>query len=149
MEPATTVRTSVPPQLSKAALRRRAQRRDRQILAEIKRLQMSSARIIPRTSFARIVYEVLEAEGDYHIRSEAISALQVACEDHVTRVFGDANNIAMYAGRETVSDRDFAFVSPCAPCAVAQPLPLVNDDEEMDDDAGDSEHLPSVPVPFE
>tara|TARA_Y100000356_G_scaffold133662_1_gene141163 strand:+ start:344 stop:757 length:414 start_codon:yes stop_codon:yes gene_type:complete len=132
---------SAPPQLSKAALRRRAQRRNKQILAEIKKLQASSARIIPRTSFARIVSEVLEGEGEYHIRSDAITALQVAAEDHVTRVFGEANNIAMYAGRETVSDRDFAFVSPCAPCAVASSFELEDDDADEED----SEHLPSVP----
>lgn len=112
MSEASDASISVPPRLTKAALKRRAARRDKKLNAEIRHLQQAEGNIIPFTSFSRIVHEELRNFGDYSIRSDAVAALQTAAEDHITDMFTEANNVALYSGRETVSGRDFRFVAP-------------------------------------
>jgi len=95
--------------LSAAALHRRYQRNIRK---DIEAMQRSTRCFIPFTSFSRVVHEILAESGEYCIRSDAVHALQTAAEDHVTTMFQDANKLAQYNGRETVSGDDLRFIVP-------------------------------------
>jgi len=112
MEQEPDAPTSVPRKPSPAALKRRHERYLKNINKEIEQLQNSAKPIIPYTSFSRVVHEELNKHGDYSIRAEAVRALQEAAEGRVTEMFQDANNLARYNGRETVSGRDMQFISP-------------------------------------
>jgi len=117
-EPAPTP-TSAPRKMSSSALQRR---HERNVQKDIQRMQASGKPVIPYTSFSRVVHEVLEDLGEYCIRADAVLALQTATEEHLTDMFVDANNLALYSGRETVSSRDLKFTLPSAPPAIeAQP----------------------------
>lgn len=120
MEDATPAPISAPPRLTKAQLKRRHERRTKKVEREIAHLQRSGSLIMPHTSFTRVVHEELQKLGDFSIRSDAITALQTAAEDHVTEIFAEANQMALYNGRETVSSRDLMFVAPHAVAAVAE-----------------------------
>lgn len=104
--------TSVPYNFMKSTHKRSLKRRNRKIKQEIISLQKSGDTIIPHASFSRVVHEALEQHGEYSIRSEAMRALQCAAEEHVTEMFQNANNIARFTGRETVSRKDLIFVAP-------------------------------------
>ena len=127
VEPATPI--SAPRKLSAADLRRRHDRYNRNIQKEIVALQTSSKPIIPYTSFSRVVHEELDKLGEYSIRSEAVRALQEAAEGRVTEMFQDANSLARYSGRETVSGQDMQFICPRGPPAAdnSEPPLLVQD----------------------
>ena len=109
--PTTSTSASVSKR-SIAARQRRHDKHNRNVQREINKLQRSEDNIIPKTSFARIVHEVLDSHGDYSIRGEAMRALQCATEACVTDMFQEANNVALYSGRETVTDRDIQFTGP-------------------------------------
>lgn len=127
VEPATPI--SAPRKLSAAAIRRRHDRYNRNIQREIDALQKSSTPIIPYTSFSRVVHEELDKHGEYSIRGEAVRALQEAAEGRVTEMFQEANNLARYSGRETVSGKDMMFICPPGPPAAdsTEPPLIVQD----------------------
>jgi histone H3/H4 len=108
--------------LSAAAQHRRYQRNIRK---DIEAMQRSTRCFIPYTSFSRVVHEILADEGEYCIRSDAVHALQTAAEDHLTTMFSDANKLARYSGRETVSGDDLRFIVPpdVWPTAEADAIP--------------------------
>jgi histone H3/H4 len=108
--------------LSTAAMQRKHQRN---IARDIEKMQRSTDPFIPLTSFSRLVHEIVAEQGDYCVRSDAVRALQSAAEDHVTTVFANANRIAQYTGRETVSCSDLQFVTP----AQTGELPFDGDEE--------------------
>ena len=104
--------------LSKRALAARVRKHDkhnRSVQREITQLQRSPDMIIPNTSFSRVVHEILGQHGDYSIRAEAVKALQCASEDCITEMFSQANDIAVYSGRETVTETDIQFTQPRRP----------------------------------
>ena len=101
--------TSAPRKLSAAATYRKHRKK---IAKSIDAQQRSPNPVIPYTSFSRIVHELVAESGEYCVRSEAIRALQEAAEDRMTDMFHDANALAGYNGRETVSRADLEFVTP-------------------------------------
>jgi len=107
--------TSAPRKMSAAALQRR---HERNIRKDIEQMQRTANAIIPFTSFSRVVHEILADQGDFCIRADAVQALQAATEDRLTDMFSAANNLALYNGRETVSDRDLKFTRPSRECVV-------------------------------
>ena len=125
--------TSAPPSKRSAAARqRRHDKHNRNVQREINQLQRSPDNIIPMTSFSRIIREMLDAQGDYSIRADAMRALQYAAEDHVTDMFQDANNLALYSGRETVTDKDLQCIGPTTPPmeeTACSALPLIAPDQ--------------------
>ena len=83
------------------------------MLREIARQQGRTSSILPYTSFNRIVHEVVQdvaTEGDFYVRQDAVRALQVAAEEHITDLFREGNRVANYGGRETVNVNDLRFV---------------------------------------
>ncbi len=104
------VPTSAPrKKLSAAAQHRKHQRN---IARDITKMQACTKPFIPLTSFSRLVHEIVGEQGEYCVRSDAVRALQVAAEDHLTTMFSNANKLAHYTGRETVSSEDLRFVTP-------------------------------------
>jgi len=120
MDSSTMESTSANRKLSSAAMHRRYQRNIRKDIAA---MQSSTKPFIPYTSFSRVVHEILAESGDYCIRSDAVMALQTAAEDHLTGIFSDANNLAHYSGRETVSGDDLRFIVPPDEWNSAAPIP--------------------------
>ena len=82
---------------------------DKQIRAQ----QNSTAPIVPWTAFCRLANEVLGDVTDnagFNIRSEAVRALQCSSEDMLVHMFREADRLATYTGRETVSESDILFM---------------------------------------
>lgn len=62
---------------------------------EIAKYQESEKLLIPKVPFARLVREILQGFcGEYRITWIAVEALQEASEDHIVRLFIDANLVA-------------------------------------------------------
>lgn len=81
---------------------------------EIRAQQNSTVPVIPWTAFSRLSNEVLQEvtnREDFTLRSESVRALQCVTEDYMVALFGDAQRLAQYTGRETVSDQDMRFCS--------------------------------------
>lgn len=80
------------------------------ILKEIERYRNSTALILPRTTFQRIVLELLATEKqDYRIHCEAISAIREAAEAYLVGLFEDTNLCAVHAKRATITPRDISL----------------------------------------
>jgi len=120
--------TSVPRKLSSAATYRRHQRK---IAKDIEHQQKSADPIIPYTSFSRIVHEIVADCGQYCVRSEAIRALQEAAESRMTDMFVDANKLAGYNGRETVSRADLEYVTPAAEWSAVDDVAMAAESEHQ------------------
>ena len=79
-------------------------------LREIRKYQKSTALLIPKLPFSRLVREIVE---DYktNLRFESIAmlALQEASEAYLTSFFETANLCAIHANRQTVTVKDMAL----------------------------------------
>ncbi|CCE88689.1 Piso0_001466 [Millerozyma farinosa CBS 7064] len=79
-------------------------------LREIRRYQRSSELLIRKLPFARLVKEVAEnyIGADYGIRwqSNAVLALQEACEAFLVHLLEDTNLCAIHAKRVTIMQKD-------------------------------------------
>ena len=80
--------------------------RQRKLVKQINTLASSGNNVVPKQPFNRLVHEVLQGQGEYSIRGEAVEALQCASEDFITEVFAKANNVSHYASRDTVTQHD-------------------------------------------
>jgi len=76
-------------------------------LREIRKYQKSTARIIPKAAFCRLVKEVgQDYRTDLRWHSDAITALQEAAEMFLVQNFENANLIAIFAKRITITPKD-------------------------------------------
>ena len=78
-------------------------------LREIKRYQKSTALLIPKTSFQRVVKEIIQdrlGHGHLRIQSAALGALQEAAEAYLVRVLDDTNLCAVHCNRITIKPKD-------------------------------------------
>lgn len=98
--PTSTSRTTV----------KRRYRPGTKALREIRQYQKSSELLIRKLPFARLVKEVAEAYigADYGIRwqSNAVLALQEACEAYLVHLLEDTNLCAIHAKRVTIMKKD-------------------------------------------
>ena len=88
-------------------------RHQRNIAKDIQRQQSRSSLILPRTSFSRLVHEIVSQmdDGDYYVRQDAVKALQSVSEDYISDLFKETNRLAAYNGRETITASDMQFVN--------------------------------------
>ena len=109
-------------------------RHQRNIAKDIQRQQARASPILPRTSFSRLVHEIVGeiGDGDYYVRQDAVKALQSVSEDYISDIFRETNRLATYSGRETITAGDMRFVCHSA--------------DEPDPSEAEPEHLPSEPV---
>jgi len=77
-------------------------------LKEIRKYQKSTALLLPKAPFHRLVKEIVSdmMKGPYRWQAVAMLALQHAAEDHLVSVFQDANLCAIHANRQTIKPRD-------------------------------------------
>ena len=78
-------------------------------LREIKRYQRSTDLLIPKTSFQRLVREIILGPfGNKHLRiqSAALGALQESAEAYLVRVLEDTNLCANHCNRVTIKPKD-------------------------------------------
>ena len=76
-------------------------------LREIKHQQASTATVIPKLPFQRLVKEILQQfRSDFRAQSAAIGALQAASEEYLVSLMEDANLCAVHTKRITVMCKD-------------------------------------------
>jgi len=61
---------------------------------------------IPKETFAQAVREIANELGDFRFALDALVVMQLVVEDYIIRLFDLANNLAIHAGRKTVSKKD-------------------------------------------
>ena len=80
-------------------------------LCEIRHYQKSSALLIRKLSFQRLVREIAQDfKTDLHFQGAAILCLQEAAEAYLVRLFKDTNLCAIHAKRVTIIPRDIQLV---------------------------------------
>ena len=76
-------------------------------LREIRKFQKSTALLIRKLPFQRLVREIVQRFGnDLRIQSSALAALQYALEAYLTELFADINLCAIHAKRITIMVKD-------------------------------------------
>ena len=76
-------------------------------LREIRRYQKTTALLLRKQPFQRLVREVAaDFKSDLRFQATAVAALQEACEAHMVGLFEDTNLCAVHAKRVTIMPRD-------------------------------------------
>ncbi len=80
------------------------------VLSEIRHYQKSTALLIRKLPFGRLVRKIIQGIGaELRVTSDALESLQEAAEAYLVRVFEDSNLCAIHAKRVTVMPKDFAL----------------------------------------
>ncbi|VDM63721.1 unnamed protein product [Angiostrongylus costaricensis] len=86
-------------------------------LREIRHLQRTTAMLIPRRPFQRVIREVAKEvclkrgmKEEYRWQANALLALQEATEVYLTCLFEDTNLAAIHAHRITIMPKDMQLV---------------------------------------
>ena len=82
---------------------------EHKITTEIKELQRTVNSLIPPTSFAKCVKEMIHERSHnkiVRIEKQVHSSLQSAAENYLVKIFQEANLMANHAKRSTVNERD-------------------------------------------
>ncbi|GAA5907468.1 hypothetical protein JCM8208_001386 [Rhodotorula glutinis] len=76
-------------------------------LRQIRTYQISTALLMGKAPFIRLVHEICSNEYEtMRWQASALNALQEAAEDHLVALFQDANLCAIHAKRVTVTPKD-------------------------------------------
>lgn len=79
-------------------------------IREIKKLQKSTDKIIPRAPFSRLVYEVLKnRKSDAKISKGGMESLQEAIEIYCVDLLKKSNTYAIHAKRKTIQEDDLKW----------------------------------------
>ena len=80
-------------------------------MREIRQYQKSTALLVPKLPFSRLVREIAagEAAADLRFRSSALAALQEAAEAYLVHFMEDTLLCAVHAKRVTIMQRDMAL----------------------------------------
>ena len=79
-------------------------------LREIRRYQKSTALLIRKAPFQRLVKEIAATfRSDLRFQSSAVMALQEAAEAYLVGLFEDTNMCAIHARRVTITPKDMAL----------------------------------------
>ena len=79
-------------------------------LREIRRYQKSTALLLRKSPFQRLVREIAsDFKTDLRMASGALGALQEATESYMVGLFEDANLAALHAKRVTIMPRDLGL----------------------------------------
>ena len=85
--------------------------RRRKVLAEIRKQQLSTNLLIPKSSFERLLREKLQDASPeaFQMKPDAVQAAHVAAEDFIVELLQDATRCAAHAKRVTVNLKDIAL----------------------------------------
>lgn len=76
-------------------------------LREVRHYQDTTHLLIPRLPFQRLVREMAQDDGFFgRFTKSAVEALQVASEDMLVTLFGDAQRLAIHRDNETICPKD-------------------------------------------
>ena len=76
-------------------------------LREIRKFQKTTDLLIRKLPFQRLVREIaLNYKSDLRFQTQAILALQEACEAYIVKLFEDTNLCAIHAKRVTIMAKD-------------------------------------------
>ena len=76
-------------------------------LREIKRYQKSTALLLPRAPFQRLVRNICaNIDSDLRFQAQGLLALQEAAEAYIVGIFEDSNLCCLHANRVTVMKKD-------------------------------------------
>lgn len=76
-------------------------------LREIKRYQKTTAMLLPRAPFQRLVRSICGTiDSDLRFQAQALMALQESSEAYLVGIFEDANLCAIHANRVTIMKKD-------------------------------------------
>ena len=76
-------------------------------LREIRKFQKSTDLLIRKLPFQRVVREIAQQfKSDLRFQSQAVLALQEACEAYLVGLFEDTNLCAIHAKRVTIMSKD-------------------------------------------
>ena len=76
-------------------------------LREIRKLQKSTDLLIRKLPFQKVVREIAtQFKSDLRFQTQAILALQEACEAYLVKLFEDTNLCAIHAKRVTIMAKD-------------------------------------------
>ena len=105
---ATTAARKTAPRLLVVARPRRRFRPGTVALKEIRKYQRSTALLIRKLPFQRLVKEIAQDmfRCDLRFQSHAILALQEAAESYIVGLFEDTNLCAIHAKRVTIMPKD-------------------------------------------
>ena len=79
---------------------------------EIKKYQKTTENLVPRGTFNRIIREIAaDFKSDLRFSREALEAIQVASEEHMTRVLRRAMRNANHARRSTIQAADMHAIN--------------------------------------
>ncbi|KAL3080355.1 hypothetical protein niasHS_012460 [Heterodera schachtii] len=92
--------------------RRKRYRPGEKALKEIRRYQKSTANLMPRQPFRRLIREVISeiTWNSLRLETQAATALQEAAETFLTTFFEAANRCAVHANRVTIMPSDFVLI---------------------------------------
>ncbi len=80
-------------------------------LTEIRHYQKSTALLIWKLPFGRLVHEIIQQiSTELRVMSDALESLQEAAEAYLVHVFEDSNLCAIHAKHVMVMPKDFALV---------------------------------------
>ena len=105
--------TQIPPSggVAKPKRKRKSRPNPRRWLAEVKQMQASTAYMIQRSPFRRLVREVAQDfMTDLSFTEESFNAIQTASEEYIAQMFSMANRQAIHRGRITIEPRDIQMV---------------------------------------
>ena len=89
---------------------------------EITRYQKTTENLVPRSTFHRIIREIaLDFKTELRFSGDALAAIQVASEEHLTRVLRRAMRNAHHARRSTIQIEDMHAIDDSDGCdAIAE-----------------------------
>lgn len=76
------------------------------VLREIRRFQKSTALLIPKLPFQRLVREISQDFGDFWFKADAIESIQKASEAYLGLIFKKTQELAINAKRSTIQVKD-------------------------------------------
>ena len=95
------------PSLRQGVKKKRRYRPGTRALMEIRKYQRSTETLIRKLPFQRLCREVAHMiDPDLRFQSEAVRALQEACEAYLVGLFEDTNLCAIHAKRITIMPKD-------------------------------------------
>lgn len=130
----------------------KARRRTRpgiRAIREIRKYQKTTAPLIEKANFMRVLREILQdvnaergGSSAMKMTKSAFDAFREGAETYMVEQFQSANNLALYSGRETIMAKDMRMVRALQADTFNHThasTPLVEDEEEEEDDDDDED----------
>jgi histone H3/H4 len=83
---------------------------------DIQKQMQSKAFALPRAAFKRLVYEIVaQINPEMQITKGVFDALQAPAEEHITHIFKQCQNLAVFTGAKTITREGFLLSAGVEP----------------------------------